>query len=253
MNIVHNTYNIRPSLWGPRFWSTIFSFVAVYPEIPNTEQSNSAKKFFESLQYLIPCNKCKQSYNLYIAEDDTFGTNIQNPSTFSSRDNLINFVYNLREKVNKKITMEYCISLEYFKKKLNYMKCDNNKLDYMIYNLSEAPFIQKSEEIKIYKYLEKNKDFIENYDSIYTSKLMTKLKKFIENPIFDINNKNFKLWILRNKVCRILINKINIEKSKYDYNVQESFLNNKKLYLYLFYIGCNIMSINDLQLILNID
>jgi len=232
--------NIKPYFWGPKLWYSIFSFVAVYPENNiNDEIKNSARQFFMSIENLLPCKSCRSSYSKYIYEGNT---NINNPKIFDSRNNLIEFVYNLRTKVNQKREIEYFINLNYLKKKLNLMICnDDNKLDEIINNLIETPIIDSSVEKKVFKYLKKY-----NYNINNTFNIIKNIKEFLLNPNFNLKSPNFKLFCKRNYKCRIIINKIYANVTANDYNMIQSFENDKELHLQLLYLGCSILSKSDL-------
>ena len=51
-----------PEVWGPFFWHTIHITALGYPEKPTYAHKKAAKEFFESLQYLIPCEVCRKHY-----------------------------------------------------------------------------------------------------------------------------------------------------------------------------------------------
>jgi hypothetical protein len=241
--------NIKPCFWGKKFWGTIFSMVAVYPNNPSKEYIKSVKYFFLSLKETLPCTSCRESYTIFISEQET---NITNDALFTSRDKFINFVYKLRNKVNHKIGLEYNITKEYFKMKLDKMCCvDGNDVDGYINELSEAPFIQETIRDEIYEYLKQNKSYIKSYNPNYTSVLIEKNLNFIKKANFNIDDKNFKLWFKRNLKCRELINKIYNNMSCGDYGMIDSFFKDKQLHLQLFYMGCSIIPLDDLQYIFN--
>lgn len=232
--------NINPSLWGPKFWHTIFSFVAVYPNNPDDKYIKACFDFFNSLVVLLPCCACRNSYVEYINENDT---NINNLDNFNSRNALITFVYLLRNKVNNKLGITYCVTKHYFTKKLEHMLCSqNNYLDYYLNNVNDAPILQNDIKHKILQYIYTNRDMIHHYDSKYTKNLLYKLKQFVDEPIFDINNKNFNLWLKRNIECRNIINRIYKNMSVNDYTIEQSFIRDKKDHIILFYMGCSIIS-----------
>ena len=54
--------NIPPETWGPFFWHTIHITALGYPVEPSHAHKKSAKEFFESLKFLIPCPICKEHY-----------------------------------------------------------------------------------------------------------------------------------------------------------------------------------------------
>jgi hypothetical protein len=240
------TNNIKPYFWGPKLWYSIYSFVSVYPDNPTPEIINSAKQFFISIKHLLPCKSCRNHYNEYTQEGST---NINNNLNFMSRNNLIEFVFNLRNKVNNKKEIEYYITLNYFKKKINLMICnDNNKLDTIINNLNEAPIIDESIEDKVYSYLRKKNQFnVKNTQSIIKN-----IKDFINNPNFNLDDSNFKLFCKRNKECQNIIKKIYNNISIYNYdNNKESFKKDNDLHLKLLYLGCSILSKSELLEVIN--
>ena len=157
----------------------------------------------------------------------------------------------MREKLKKKLGLNYYITLDYFKKKLNKMLCiSNNQIDSYMNYLSEAPFIPEFLENKVVNYLNDNKQYIKKYNFKYTIVLIHKLKKFISNPIFSLENKNFKLWLKRNNQCRIIISLIYSNMACGDYDMIQSFKTDNILHLKLFYMGCTIISEDILQKLL---
>jgi hypothetical protein len=136
--------------------------------------------------------------------------------------------------------------------KLDKMCCvDGNDVDGYINELSEAPFIQETIRDEIYEYLKQNKSYIKSYNPNYTSVLIEKNLNFIKKANFNIDDKNFKLWFKRNLKCRELINKIYNNMSCGDYGMIDSFFKDKQLHLQLFYMGCSIIPLDDLQYIFN--
>ncbi len=237
--------NIKPYLWGPVFWSTIYSFVAVYPEKPDQKIIENTRNFFLSLRSLLPCEACRHSYNQYILEKDT---NINDYKNLNSRDNLIEFVYTLKNKVNGKTECNYGISLNYFKKKLNYMICENSNNSALVYNLDEVPFIPEYLEKKIYNYLKKKT----NYKTNETKQIVSASKSFMNNPNFsDGRDKYFRLFYKRNRSCRELIGKIYSNMTAGDYDIEDSFVRDNDLHNRLFYLGCTIIPCASLDKILN--
>lgn len=242
-------HNIKPCFWGKKYWGTIFSMTAVYPENPDKEYINGVRMNLLSLKFTLPCAGCRVSYSNFITQSDT---NAMNNEFFSSRDNFIGFIHRLRSKVNKKVGLEYNISKDYFKLKLDKMCCvEGNDVDGYINELSEAPFIPESLRTTINNYVHKNKNFISNYNSKYTDFLTSKMLNFIKKPIFDINNKNFKLWYKRNLMCRNIINKIYNNLTCGNYTMNDSFIKDKSLHIQLFYMGCTIIPLEDLLHIFN--
>ena len=231
--------NINPWWWGPCLWNTINSFISVYPENPSENDIISCQTFFKSIKDLIPCNSCKNSYNIYIKEDDT---NVDDINNFNNKDNLIFFVYKIRNKVNNKINVNYDISFEYFKKKLKKMTCDN-EINGFINNLREAPVIHSSIQSNIFQYLEKNT----NFDIKKTKKIIEICKKFLNNPDFSLDNKYFLLFFDRNKKCRKIIKKIYKNCSINGYSLLDSIDKDRDLHNSLFFLGCSIIPMDKIK------
>jgi hypothetical protein len=55
-----------PSVWGRHWWLVIDALVAAYPENPSTRLQTHMKAHMESLQYVLPCAKCRGHYAEHI-------------------------------------------------------------------------------------------------------------------------------------------------------------------------------------------
>ena len=53
---------MNPKIWGPHAWIFLHSVSFSYPDDPTEEDKKEYKKFFESLQYVLPCDTCKYNY-----------------------------------------------------------------------------------------------------------------------------------------------------------------------------------------------
>jgi hypothetical protein len=243
---IKDVYNIKPCWWGSHLWQTIYFMVAVYPDIPSPQQVESMCNFFKGLKYLLPCHGCQESYTKFSCETNTNADCLDN---FKSKEKLINFVFNLRNKVNSKLTNEYYIDLNYFKKKLKHMVMDDSNIyDGKVCEMVEAPFVPKDLEKKVFYYLRIQTD----YEPEQTKKVFDILKKFMKNPIFDYNDKNFRFAYKRNKKCRKLISKIYNNMSEGNYDLIQSFLtHDKKLHESLLFLGCTILHKENLEYILD--
>lgn len=235
-------YNIKPCWWGDSVWKTIYCITAVYPDNPTKEHTECIKNFFLSLKCLLPCKGCRESYLKISDESNTNANDIEN---FKNKDNLIKFVYCLRNKVNDKLTHDYLISLNYFKKKLQFMTINEyNKFDGKICEMNEAPIISEDIENDVFIYLK----IKTTHDINYSKKIINIVKKFMKDPVFDYNNNLFKIVYWRNKKCRKLIKKINHKLSEGSYDVVQSFKkNDKNLHESLLFLGCSILHRENLK------
>ena len=238
--------NIKPCWWGSHIWQTIFFMVSVYPSNPSTAQIESMRGFFKGLKCLLPCEGCMESYNKLVLEPDTSIDNIDN---FTSRGSLIIFVYNLRNKINIKLTHEYYVDLNYFKKKLDHMITSQNyKYDGKTCEMIEAPYIPKSLEKKALKYLKANT----THNITNHKKILELMKQFMSEPNFDYENKLYKFAHKRNHRCRKIIKKIYNCMSEGDYDLVESFsYKDRELHEMLLFLGCTILHKENLEYVLD--
>jgi hypothetical protein len=239
--------NIKPYFWGPHFWDTLYNICALFPDNPDPNFRNSTKMYMLSLKELLPCYSCRKSYEQFSAENDT---NIDNDLNYSSKENFSKLIFLLRNKVNNKLGLEYNITFNYFKIKLDYKICSSkHDMDSYANNISDAPFIQEELRNMVYDYIinnNKNKEFKVDY----TIKIIEKILAFIKKPVFEENNKLFKLWVKRNTHCYIIIKKIYNNMALGNYDIIKSFTKDNNLHIKLFLLGCSIIPSYDLKKIL---
>lgn len=53
--------------WGPSAWKFLHTLTYAYPENPSLLEQTQAKNLFESLRYLLPCERCREHYEEEIA------------------------------------------------------------------------------------------------------------------------------------------------------------------------------------------
>lgn len=83
-----------PSVWGPFFWHTIHIVALGYPKHPTYTDKKSAKEFYESLAFLLPCSVCREHYKEHLQK---------NPLTpfLDSRMDLMKWTVEIHNQVNK--------------------------------------------------------------------------------------------------------------------------------------------------------
>ncbi len=83
-----------PTVWGPFFWHTIHIVALGYPKNPSYADKKSAKEFYESLAFLLPCSVCKEHYKTHLKN---------NPITpyLDSRADLMKWTILVHNSVNK--------------------------------------------------------------------------------------------------------------------------------------------------------
>jgi FAD-linked sulfhydryl oxidase len=82
-------------VWGPSLWLVLHTISMNYPCQPTAKQRTAYKKFFDSLQHVLPCGKCR----------DNLCNNLRctnyGPHVFNNRETLSHWVYTLHACVNK--------------------------------------------------------------------------------------------------------------------------------------------------------
>lgn len=89
------SYDIRmpPDVWGPIFWHTIHIVTLAYPQNPTEADKAGARKFFESLQTVLPCPLCRQHYAQKLLDSPV-------DAALGSRGDLILWAFELHNSVN---------------------------------------------------------------------------------------------------------------------------------------------------------
>ena len=72
--------NINTSVWGRAGWTFLRSIAESYPQVPSDTDKEQFKSFFESLRYMLPCEKCRMNYSSHIAEVPLEGLWLDNTS-----------------------------------------------------------------------------------------------------------------------------------------------------------------------------
>jgi hypothetical protein len=112
--------NIKPSVWGPHGWKFMHYVSLGYPVNPSQEDKQHYKNFYESLQYILPCKTCSKNYSKNLKDHPI-------DSSLSSQGDLIKWVIDIHNKVNKEIHKPI---LGYEEADDLYLKQRSNLLDY---------------------------------------------------------------------------------------------------------------------------
>jgi len=93
-------------VWGPSLWMTLHTISFNYPCHPTKAQKKQYRAFFDSLQHVLPCGKCRT--NLI---DNLKSTNY-NKDVFQNRETLSKWVYDLHVCVNSMLGKDTKTSYE---------------------------------------------------------------------------------------------------------------------------------------------
>jgi hypothetical protein len=128
MEINNQDNGLITKIWGPAMWESINSIAFGYPINPSVEQKRFYKIYFLNLGNVLPCSFCQKSYNCFIAEKNT--NTYLSDNVFDDRKSLIKWVYNLHNRVNIKLDVDYAITFdEFIKKYESYRAICNPKFD----------------------------------------------------------------------------------------------------------------------------
>lgn len=83
-----------PELWGKHAWIFIHLVTLDYPEHPTESDKKNYYQFFDSLQYVLPCAKCRKGYAQHIKKYPL------NDQVLFNRDNLIKWAIDIHNVVN---------------------------------------------------------------------------------------------------------------------------------------------------------
>jgi hypothetical protein len=105
---------MKPEIWGPHAWIFLHSVTFDYPDNPSTKVKEQYKSFFDSLQYVLPCEMCRNHYKENLRRFPV--TN----NVLKSRKNLIEWLIDIHNNVNQ----------TNHKPKLKYQEVVKKYLDY---------------------------------------------------------------------------------------------------------------------------
>ena len=83
------------NVWGPSMWLTLHTISLNYPCQPTKVQKKQYRTFFDSLQHVLPCGKCRENLG------SNFKCTKYGDHVFDNRETLSKWVYQLHKCVNK--------------------------------------------------------------------------------------------------------------------------------------------------------
>ena len=167
--------NIPTKVWGPAMWQSLHNITFGYPSNPSELVRQQYKTFFSCLSFVLPCSICRDSYTKIIQDKDT----LINDTNFKNKDTLIKWLYEIHEKVNKKLNVKQTKTLpDLYKDYQSIISCNK-----CVFSVTPTSFSDK--------FLDYAK------------------KRNISDKRIDLYNKlrvssNKKLWDKRDKLCNSL-------------------------------------------------
>jgi len=96
--------------WGASFWETLHFVSFGYPVNPDKNKQDQYKNFYLSVQHILPCINCRNSYSVFIKI-------LPIDNYLNSRHNLTLWVYLIHNLVNQKLGVRNYPSFEQVKDK----------------------------------------------------------------------------------------------------------------------------------------
>ena len=93
------TTNLKTSEWGPAGWRFLHFVAHGCPDQPTPEQAEMYIVFFTSLQHVLPCKLCRDSYRYFLSI---------HPVRASTKVELCHWLWQMHNLVNQKLNVTYC-------------------------------------------------------------------------------------------------------------------------------------------------
>ena len=99
---------MQTRVWGPGGWLFLHSIAQNYPWEPDTQKKEEYLQFFRLVGNVLPCRYCRESYQDFIKQS---GTEL-NFSVMKDRKTLTTWLYNIHNKINKKLGINCDLTLK---------------------------------------------------------------------------------------------------------------------------------------------
>lgn len=86
---------MRPEIWGPHVWHLLHTITLDYPINPTDNDKKNITNFVHALAYVLPCEKCRIHFIEHL------NNNNLDDKTLSSKNNLIKWMIDIHNSVNK--------------------------------------------------------------------------------------------------------------------------------------------------------
>jgi hypothetical protein len=82
--------------WGPSGWKFLHTLTFIYPELPSAAEKDKMREFMHIMPDILPCKYCRASFGKYCKS-------LPIDKHLASRAELIEWLYQMHNKVNKKL------------------------------------------------------------------------------------------------------------------------------------------------------
>lgn len=108
MTVSQSDMGFQTRIWS-FFWHILHMISLNYPVRPSAREKEQYLEFFKSLQWVLPCKSCRQSYGKFIRAKGRTRLNLK---TMESRESVARWMYNIHCAVSKRIGKRTPISFE---------------------------------------------------------------------------------------------------------------------------------------------
>ena len=91
-------------IWGGPAWEFLHAVTFGYPVEPTQKDKDDYMIFFKSLANVLPCGLCRDSYKVFIED--------LNYDKLASREALTRWLYEVHNRVNNKLDVDYGVTYE---------------------------------------------------------------------------------------------------------------------------------------------
>lgn len=109
MTVSQSEYGFQTRVWG-NLWNTLHMMSLNFPVRPTPDDRRRYKAFFESLQWVLPCKSCRESYARFISAKGK-PTHLT-MSTMRDRESVARWMYDVHCAVSKRIGKSTPVSFE---------------------------------------------------------------------------------------------------------------------------------------------
>lgn len=124
---------MKPVIWGKCAWDFTHLITLNYPENPDVQTKLNYFTFFDSLQYVLPCEKCRVNLAKHYQKYPL------TPEVLSDKQNLVKWwidIHNLVNHQTGKPLMSYQQALDNINQKINNAESNNNSMFYLLFLLA---------------------------------------------------------------------------------------------------------------------
>ncbi len=86
---------IKPEIWGRPGWNFLHMVTLAYPENPTLDDKRNYFTYLYTLQYILPCDKCKDNMTKHLKERPL------NTWALTNRENLVKWGIDIHNLVNR--------------------------------------------------------------------------------------------------------------------------------------------------------